>query len=152
MVSLPKPHNYPPAFAESNATFELVENHIEVLSLAATDRDVNDTLIYSMSGPDASLFILNPASGDLSFATRPDFESPGDANGDNLYELTVTASDGKESTDQPVYVTIKDGYDGTWTKITDSNATNGIDWDVSIDLEDDLLGVATWRQAHLLSY
>ena len=53
---------------------------------------------YSLSGPDASLFNLNSATGDLSFATRPDFENPGDANGDNLAKgKVITALDSIEA-------------------------------------------------------
>lgn len=44
-------------------------------------------------GPDAALFLLDPASGALSFKTAPDFERPGDIGADNVYNLTVTATD-----------------------------------------------------------
>ena len=59
----------------------------------ATDAD-GDPLTYSLSGTDAALFTIDPATGVVSFIDAPDFEDPGDAGGDNVYNITVTASDG----------------------------------------------------------
>lgn len=39
------------------------------------------------------LFNINPATGALTFKVAPDFEAPLDANKDNTYEVTVTATD-----------------------------------------------------------
>ena len=39
-----------------------------------------------------------PASGALSFGSPPDYENPRDANGDNIYLVTVQASDGTTAT------------------------------------------------------
>src|SRR3546814_4296334 len=38
-----------------------------------------------------------PATGALSFKTAPDFEAPDDSNGDRLYHVIVSASDGSTS-------------------------------------------------------
>ena len=35
----------------------------------------------------------------LSFKIKPDFEMPGDKNNDNIYEVTVVASDGEMTAD-----------------------------------------------------
>ena len=59
----------------------------------ATDAD-GDDLSYSLSGTDAALFTIDPATGAVRFIASPDFENPGDAGGDNVYDITVTASDG----------------------------------------------------------
>ena len=37
---------------------------------------------------------------ELTFKASPDYESPGDANGDNDYKLTVVVSDGKGNSDE----------------------------------------------------
>ena len=50
-------------------------------------------------GADAALFDLDAASGVLSFVGVPDFEAPGDANGDNDYEVQVTVADTSGLTD-----------------------------------------------------
>ena len=73
---------------------------------AATDQDglnVNLTLM----GADGAKFQL-VSGGHLSFKTAPDFEDPSDANNDNLYEVTVRASDGTLHADQMVKVTVTD--------------------------------------------
>jgi glucose/arabinose dehydrogenase len=65
-----------------------------VYTARATDAD-NDPLTYSITGgADAALFAIT-TSGELSFRTAPDFEAPADAGGDNVYNLTLTASDGR---------------------------------------------------------
>ncbi|MGE3820137.1 MAG: Ig-like domain-containing protein, partial [Isosphaeraceae bacterium] len=43
---------------------------------------------------DAARFVIDPATGALSFVSAPDFEFPTDADGDNLYEVVVQVSDG----------------------------------------------------------
>ena len=44
----------------------------------------------------------------LTFNTPPDFASPADANGDNIYEVTVeaTSGDGDSEADKDVTVTV----------------------------------------------
>ena len=60
-------------------------------------------------GPDAALFEINATSGELSFQTTPDFESLQDANGDNLFEVIVRATDTANLfSDQTVYITLND--------------------------------------------
>ncbi|MFO1147800.1 MAG: hypothetical protein U1E62_05420 [Alsobacter sp.] len=44
-----------------------------------------------VGGADAAAFQIDPESGDLTFASAPNFESPGDADGDNIYEVRVGA-------------------------------------------------------------
>ncbi len=45
-------------------------------------------------GADQSLFVIDATTGDLTFNTAPDFEHPTDANGDNDYEVQITATAG----------------------------------------------------------
>ncbi len=62
---------------------------------------------WSLSGSDAaSVWIDRP--GALWFPAPPDFESPGDADGDNVYEVTVEASDGVLVGRLDVQVTVTD--------------------------------------------
>jgi len=50
-----------------------------------------------LSGDDSPLFSLDSTSGELAFVEAADFEQPLDMNGDNQYQLTITASDGSLS-------------------------------------------------------
>ena len=49
-------------------------------------------------GADSSKFTFNATNGQLTFkaapAAAPDFEKPADADKDNVYEVTITATDG----------------------------------------------------------
>ncbi len=49
---------------------------------------------WSNSGTDGSDFTINE-SGELRFRNTPDYERPADANRDNVYNLSVRASDGR---------------------------------------------------------
>ena len=60
-------------------------------------------------GVDNGLFSLNPSTGELTFTDAPDFENPADADGDNVFEVQVTATDAGGLTDvQNVTVTVTD--------------------------------------------
>lgn len=65
-----------------------------VLDIDATDADQPaQTLSYSLAGPDSTAFSINIATGEIRFLSSPDFLSPHDANGDNVYLLSVTVKD-----------------------------------------------------------
>ena len=54
---------------------------------------------WSLAGPDAGEFkFADPTNGALTFKDQPDYEKPGDADGDNVYEVTVRATDGDSRT------------------------------------------------------
>ena len=91
----------------SPAAVSARENQVAAYEAAATDAD-GDPLVYSLSGTDAALFTINATTGEVSFIAAPDFEMPGDADGDNVYDITVTASDGTNRTDHNVAITVTD--------------------------------------------
>ncbi|MBA5777115.1 cadherin domain-containing protein, partial [Stappia sp. F7233] len=108
----------------SSASFSVDENTTAVGTVAATDADTNDTVSYSISGgADGALFTIDGATGELSFIASPDFDAPGDAGADNVYEVEVTASDGNGGTSvQTISVTVGDVNEAP-TDITLSNAS-----------------------------
>ncbi len=70
------------------------ENTTYVGTASSTDED-SDTLEYQIvGGYDQDLFLIDPASGAISFINPPDYENPLDHNGDNKYKLQVRATDG----------------------------------------------------------
>jgi sugar lactone lactonase YvrE len=91
----------------ATASKSVPENQTAVTDVDATDPD-SDPLTYSLEGgADDSDFTINQTSGVLSFTTPPDFEAPGDANTDNVYEVTVAVSDGRGGSDsQQISVTV----------------------------------------------
>ena len=67
-----------------------------VVDVGALDYDADgDALTYTLSGDDAGDFEIS-AAGLLTFKTAPDFEAAADANTDNVYTVTVTATDPRE--------------------------------------------------------
>ncbi|MET0393409.1 MAG: cadherin domain-containing protein [Chitinophagaceae bacterium] len=92
-------------------TLPVPENTTVVTTATATDADAG-TLTYSLAGgEDAAKFTVNSSTGELSFITAPDFEQPGDANGDNTYIVTVQVSDGDLTATQRFKIKVTDAND-----------------------------------------
>ena len=70
-------------------------------------------IVWSLGGDDGALFSIE--GGVLAFAAAPDFESPADMGGDNVYQVTVEAYDGTYMVTQDVTVTVTDVEDDVVT-------------------------------------
>lgn len=100
------PVNRAPAFTSAAAINTPENSSATGITLTASDPD-NDPVTFSITGgADAARFAINGATGALTFVTPPNFEAPSDANADNQFEVTVTASDGRLSTAQTIIVTV----------------------------------------------
>ncbi len=97
------------------ATASVEENTTAVTTASAFDVD-GDQVTFSLSGDDAALFAID-ADGVLTFKDAPDFETPADADGDNTYDVTVTASDGALSDSADIAVTVTDVDEGLAPKV-----------------------------------
>ena len=87
-----------------DATIEVAENSRGRLAqYSATDPE-GQTITWDLSGDDAGDFSI--ANGRLSFASTPDHENPADDDGDNVYNVTVEASDGTDTGTLDVTVTV----------------------------------------------
>ncbi len=75
-----------------------------VASYRATDPEGDPVTWFLQEGADRDDFSLN--AGKLTFKTPPDYEAPADANRDNVYEVTVQASDGSLVGSLTVTVTV----------------------------------------------
>jgi hypothetical protein len=96
----------------ATASVNVAENTTTVTTVTATDAE-GDPLTFSLSGgTDQAFFSIDSNSGLLTFDAAPDFETPADGNGDNVYEVEVTVSDGNSGTDtQLISVTVTDAND-----------------------------------------
>ena len=92
--------------------YAIDENTTEVTTFQAYDAD-GDIITYSISGTDAELLSIGSSSGILSFIDPPDYENPQDNDLDNIYVLTVTASDGEFAVSLGIIVTINDVVEGS---------------------------------------
>ena len=92
----------------SETTFTVDEGTTAVETLTANDQDsaAADLAWSKAGGADAGQFMLS-AAGDLAFAAAPDYESPGDADGDRTYEITVQVSDGDHTDTADIRVTLQ---------------------------------------------
>ncbi|WP_150291411.1 cadherin domain-containing protein [Sphingobium estronivorans] len=92
-----------------SATLSVPENSTAVTTVIATDPDVGTTISYSISGgADAAKFVIDGATGILSFVSAPNFEAPGDVGANNVYDVIVRASDGTLFDEQAIAVTVTD--------------------------------------------
>ena len=90
-------------------------------------------LIYTLGGADAAGFSIDSSTGIISMVAR-DFEVPADANTDNIYEVTIIATDVDNNTDSETQtVTVTDAAEtATFTinpiadaRITENTAFTG---------------------------
>ncbi|MFT3736517.1 MAG: cadherin repeat domain-containing protein [Rhodocyclaceae bacterium] len=92
----------------------MAENTTSVTTVTATDVDASTTLTYTISGgADSAFFTINSSTGALSFASARNYESAADANGDNIYEVTVQVSDGSLTDTQAISVSVTAVNDNT---------------------------------------
>ena len=96
--------NTAPTITNSVFNISVMENQVSAFTISATDPE-NDTLSYSLSGTDGSLFGVS-SSGIVTFNSAPDYENPSDSNTDNVYVLTATVSDGSLTDSEDFNVTV----------------------------------------------
>ncbi len=93
-------------------TMSILENSTSVGTVTATDPDTRDGdfIRYSIAqGGEGTLFNIDPVTGALTVKTAPDFENAQDSNRDNIYDVTVVATDSYGRADsQLLWVYVKD--------------------------------------------
>jgi CshA-type fibril repeat protein len=93
------------AFANPTASVGAVESQLSVTTIAATGGVA--ALSYSISGgADAAQFIINSATGALSFVSGHLMSQPQSAAGTNTYNIQITATDGSTSAVENLAVTV----------------------------------------------
>ncbi|MDC1332478.1 Ig-like domain-containing protein [Gammaproteobacteria bacterium] len=87
------------------SSYLVLENSTSLFSVSSQDAD-GDSLTYSLSGDDASLFNISEA-GAVTFISAPDYESPADQGANNTYNLTISVSDGTDSASTSVAIQVQ---------------------------------------------
>jgi Ca2+-binding RTX toxin-like protein len=108
----------------SAAAFSVAENGTAVGTMTATDPDAGATRSWSIAGTDANLFHIDAQTGALTFVAAPNYEAPQDAGGDNVYNLTVSVSDGTNTTSQGLAVTVTNVNEAPTLSLTGSGSVN----------------------------
>ena len=136
-----------------------------VWTLNSTDRGDFTITAKDANGMDAA----TGATAELTFNAAPDYEMPADADMNNVYEITVTASDGTNMESRNVTVTVmnmddmgrvtfsKDGADVTDAAVTvgdmltgaveDPDGNPGDSLPIAMDTMIDAANVTSWQWA-----
>jgi len=78
----------------SGDTTSFVENGTgTVYTATRTDTDTGDTVAWSLGGADKAIFSIS-GDGKVTFNSAPDYENKKDVGADNVYNITVIATDG----------------------------------------------------------
>lgn len=100
---------------------DIAENSTNVGTFAVTVASTVGEVTYALSGADASLFTIT-SSGEVNFKTAPDFEVPSDTGTDNVYDITVTATDSRgKAASENVAITVTNLNDLSFTSVTIAN-------------------------------
>ncbi|TSB01856.1 beta strand repeat-containing protein [Sphingorhabdus contaminans] len=114
------------------------ENDSAVTTVTAIDADGTNPLYSIVGGADALLFAIDPQTGSLVFLTAPDFETPGDFDGNNVYDVIVQASDGVNISQQQIAVNVGNVNDSS--PVITSNGGGGA---ASVNVAENTVGIAT---------
>jgi hypothetical protein len=105
--------NTAPTFT-SSSSFSAAEN-IAISATAATIRISESATVTISSGADAARFNISRSETNtaiIKFNASPDFEAPADVGGNNVYEITLTATDAASNAGtQSITITVTDVVD-----------------------------------------
>ncbi|HEU0099279.1 MAG TPA: cadherin domain-containing protein [Allosphingosinicella sp.] len=128
----------------SSASYSIVENQLAVTTVTGTDAD-NQPLTYGIAGgADAARFTINAQTGLLSFVSAPDREAPADVGANNVYNVTVSVSDGQKSAVQLLSITVLNANEapiissnggGATAAVTVAENQNGVTTFTAVDPE-----------------
>ena len=111
---------------------------------AAVDPDEDaPTLTWSVDGADGSKFTAD--GGELEFKKKPDYENPTDANKDNVYEVTVQASDGKKTGMKKVMVSVTNAEEDGVVTLSKVQPVVGIPVKATLTDPDGGISKLTWQ-------
>ena len=88
-------YNYAPDFTNlaNGAVLKVYENTKSVLNIDARDANGDSYTFEICGGADSKYFQIDARTGQLSFRSEVDYETPLDGNGDNTYEVSVKVRD-----------------------------------------------------------
>ena len=93
----------------SVSTISVDENQLSILTLTATDEDNLSDSNFTISGVDVTSFVLDSNSSVLTFNSAPDFEIKSE------YNITITATDSINTSEQNLFIMINNLNDNTPT-------------------------------------
>ena len=130
-----------PAWAQAG-TIEYPENGTDaVATFTAVDPEA-DHITWSLNGEDADDFTI--VGGVLRFDSSPNYEAPGDGDGDNTYEVTVTASDGTNEDTEAVEIEVTNVDEAGTVMLSTLQPQVEVALTATLTDSDIVSGTATW--------
>ena len=101
------------------------------------------TPTWTVGGADGSKFTAD--DGELKFKKKPDYEMPTDANMDNVYEVTVQASDDRLTGMRKVRVTVENAEEGGVVTLNKVQPRVGLPVTATLEDPDGSISKLTWQ-------
>ena len=150
----------------SETTFTVDEGTTAVETLTANDQDsaTADLAWSKAGGADAGQFTLS-TDGDLAFAAAPDYENPDgalrffslpdyetppDMGTDNMYSVTVSASDGSANVTKDMTVTVTDRDEAGALPLSSTIPRLGTPLTATVTDSDGVTGTTRWISGSVL--
>ena len=137
-----------PLQAQESSTIQYPENGTSTVAVfTATDPELAGAVTWSLAtGDDAEDFAIDEASGVLTFAEVPDYEIPADGDTNNVYTVTVVATDADGmTTNEAVTVTVTNVDEAGTVELSAVAPYPGVDLTAThSDLDGSVVG-AEWQ-------
>ena len=146
VITITDVNEAPEVTGDAEVPFNEVSGDITVAldTYSANDRDDNPpTPTWSVAGVDGAKFTA--VDGQLKFIAKPDFEMPTDANRDNVYEVTVQASDGRLIGMKAVKVTVENEQEPGVVTLSSPRPRVGIPVTATLTDPDGSISRLTWQ-------
>ena len=134
----------------SGTSVSVAENQTAAFTAVATDGD-GDVLSYALTGVDSALFVIDSATGVVSFSAAPDYEAPGDSGGNNVYDITVGAFDGVHTTYGNVAITVTDVNENGSDLPADPSTSASLELGGTYSNELEVVGDRDWIRVELVA-
>ena len=153
--------NEPPVIVDSGATEISVAEHPEGEedaytaltnfmwnNYAATDPEL-DAVNWELTGEDAAAFGVRghpdePGNRRINFETPPDYEMPADDDGDNVYKVTLVATDGSMEGRRDIVITVTNEIEDGKVTLSAEQPHLGIPLTATLTDPDGVLTIVSW--------
>ena len=122
---------------------DLDRDGVQAATYTAMDPE-GGAVTWDLSGDDADLFKLTSDNA-LEFKEKPDFEMPGDDNEDNVYEVTVVASDGVNPATRDVTVKVTNIEEDGEIEVMPVQPRVGVELTAELTDKDGVVSGPTWQ-------
>ena len=126
------------------------ENGTDAVGTYEADGTNAENARWSVGGADGSLFMVAPTSGMstmLRFRSSPNFEAPTDADGDNVYMVTIQVSQGADDTaTMDVAITVDNVEEPGAVTLAPMRPSVGTEITATLE-DDDIVSSESWQWA-----